>query len=51
MGRGKRLRIVGGGGRWCQALEDIFDALGIIEEIKSPFGGRGLRGVKAGSVS
>ena len=39
--REKWLKICGGGGRWCQVLEEVFDALGAIEEIKSPCGGRG----------
>ena len=41
--REKWLNICGGGGRWCQVLEGIFDAFDVIEEIKSPCGGRGLR--------
>ena len=40
--RGRRLKIGRIGGRWCQVLEGIFDALGVIEEIKSPFGCRGF---------
>ena len=39
--RGKCLKIGGEGGGWCQVLEEIFGALGVIEEIKSPWGGRG----------
>ena len=42
--RGKCLKIGCGGGRWCQVLEGVFDALGLIEELKSPCGHRGLRG-------
>ena len=29
--QGKRLTIYGRGGRWCQVLEGVFDALGVIE--------------------
>ena len=39
----KRLKIGGGGRQWCQALEGIFGALGVIEEMKSPCGRRGFR--------
>jgi len=28
---------------WCQVLEGVFDALGVIDELKSPCGGRGFR--------
>lgn len=38
----KRLKIGGGGRQWCQVLEGIFDAFDVIEEIKSPCGGRGF---------
>ena len=38
----KRLNIWGGGGRWCQVLELLLGALGVVEEIKSPCGGRGF---------
>ena len=41
--RGKWLKIVGGGGRWCQVLEGVLGAVGLIEEIKSPCGGWGFR--------
>ena len=41
--RGKWLNICGGGGRWCQVLEGVLGALGLIEEIKSPCGYRGFR--------
>ena len=40
--RGKRLKIGGGNGGWCQVLEGILGALGVIKEIKSPCGGRGF---------
>ena len=43
--RGMRLNICGGGGRWCQVLEGAFDALDVIEEIKSLCGGRGFGGI------
>ena len=36
------LKIVGGGGRWCQVLEGTLGALGLIEELKSPCGYRGF---------
>ena len=42
--REKWLNICGGGGRWCQVLEGVLGALGLIEEIKSPCVYRGLRG-------
>ncbi len=41
-GEGKWLKISGKDERWCQVLEGIFDALGVIEEIKSPCVGRGF---------
>ena len=41
LGREKWLKISGGGGRWCQVLELLLGALGVVEEIKSPCGGRG----------
>ena len=37
-----RLNIVGGGGRWCQVVDGNLGAFGVIEEIKSPCGYRGL---------
>ena len=43
--RVKRLKIGGGNGGWCQVLEGVLDALGVIEEIKSPCGSRDLDGV------
>ena len=39
---GKRLKISGVGWRLCQVLGVVIVALGIIEEIKSPCGGRGF---------
>jgi len=41
---GKGLKICVGGGRWCQVLECIWGAFGVIEELKSPCGGRSLCG-------
>ena len=46
--RKKRLNNCGGGGRWCQVLEAVLGALGVIVEIKAPvmagaFGGIGLQ--------
>ena len=38
----KRLNVWGGGRRWCQVLEGDLGALGLIEEMKSPCGGRGF---------
>ena len=38
----KWLKISGGGGRWCQVFEVLLGALGVIEELKSPCGGRGV---------
>ena len=38
----KRLKIGGGGRQWCQVLEGVWGGLGVIEEIKSPCGGRGF---------
>ena len=40
--REKWLNICGGGGRWCQVLEGVLGALGVVEEIKIPCGGRGF---------
>ena len=40
-----RLNIVGGGGRWCRVLEVLLGGFGVIEEIKSPCGGRGGGGI------
>ena len=40
---GNRLNICGEWERWCQVLEGILGALGLIEEIKSPCGCRGFR--------
>ena len=40
--REKRLSICGGGGRWCQVLEMLLGGFGVIEEVKSPCGGRGF---------
>ena len=37
----KWLKICGRGGRWCQVLEVLLGTLGLIEELKSPCGGRG----------
>ena len=39
---GNRLRSGGIGGRWCQVLEGVLGALGVIEELKSPCGCRGF---------
>ena len=40
--RGKWLNICGGSGRCCQVFEGTLGALGLIEELKSPCGGRGF---------
>jgi hypothetical protein len=40
----KRFKSGDGGGRWCQVLEGVFDALGVIEGIKSPCGARSSEG-------
>ena len=39
---GNRLNICGGWERWCQVLEGILGALGVVEELKSPCGSRGF---------
>ena len=44
-GRIKPLKFGSRGRRWCQVLEGTLGALGLIEEIKSPCGGRGLKGI------
>ena len=44
----KRFKFVCGGGRWCQVSGVIFCALVIIEEIKSPCGGRSFGWDKIG---
>ena len=41
----KRFKIGDGGSLWCQVLDRILVALGVIEELKSPCRGRGLGGV------
>ena len=46
LGEGKWLKIGGGGGWWCQVLEGVFDALGVVEEIKSPLGCRGFEALR-----
>ena len=38
----KRLKLGSGGGGWCQVSDTVLGALGVIEEIKSPCGYRGL---------
>jgi hypothetical protein len=30
--------------QWCQILEAVFDAVEVIEELKSPCGGKGVMG-------
>jgi len=42
-GAEKWLKIGGGGGRRCQVSDGVLGALGLIEEMKSPCGGRGFR--------
>ena len=42
-GERKWLKIGGIGGSLCQVLEEVFDAFGVIEELKSPCGCRGFR--------
>ena len=42
-GAEKWLKIGGGGRRWCQVSDGVLGALGLIEEMKSPCGGRGFR--------
>jgi len=39
---GKCLKIGCGGRRWCQVLDTVLGCFRVIEEIKSPYGGRGL---------
>ena len=39
----KWLKIGSGCGQWCQVLEAVWGLLGLIEEIKSPCGGRCFR--------
>ena len=41
----KRLRIGGGGGRWCQVLDAVFEASGDVLINKNPCGGRGGGGI------
>jgi hypothetical protein len=41
-GRQKGLKIGSEGGRWCQVSDGVLGALGLIEEMKSPCGGRGF---------
>ena len=41
-GRQKGHKIGGEGRRWCQVLDAVLGALGLIEEMKSPCGGRGF---------
>jgi hypothetical protein len=38
----KRLRIGGGGGRWCQVLDAVFEASGDVWINKNPCDGRGF---------
>ena len=38
--RERWLNICSGSGIWCQALEGVLGAFGVIEEIKSPCGCR-----------
>ena len=45
LGRNKGLKFGSGCGQWCQVLEGVFDALGLIEELKSPV----VAGALAGS--
>ena len=40
--RGKWLNICVGGGRWCQVLELVLGAFGVIEELKNPVLAGGL---------
>jgi hypothetical protein len=41
---GKWIKISSAAGRWCQVLEVLLGAFGVIEEINSPYVGRGLTG-------
>jgi hypothetical protein len=41
-GREERLKIGGIGGWWCHVLEGVLGVLGLMEERKSPCGGRGF---------
>ena len=43
LGRESGSKISDGGGRWCQVLEVLLGALGLIEEIKRTCASRGLR--------
>ncbi len=42
LGAEKGLKIGSGGRRWCQVSDGVLGALGLIEEMKSPCGGRGF---------
>ena len=44
LGRNKGLKFGSGCGQWCQALEGVLGAFDVIEELKSPCGGRGFGG-------
>ncbi len=42
LGRKKGIKFGGGRGQWSQVSGVLFSALGVIEEIKIPCGGRGF---------
>ena len=44
LGRNKGRKFGSGCGQWCQVLEGVVDALGVVEELKSPCGSRGFVG-------
>ena len=43
LGRKKGLKFGSGRGQSCQVSDLLFSAMGLIEEIKSPCGGRGFQ--------
>ncbi len=42
LGRKKGLKFGSGCGQWCQVSDVLFSALGLIEKLKNPCGGRGF---------
>ena len=42
LGRKKGLKFGSGRGQSCQVSDVLFSAMGLIKELKSPFGGRGF---------